>query len=100
MNPRDDQRAAPPNDEELPSRQDGASSPKETNPWLVTGVAAVLGFEFVGFIIAGAVVGTYIDRRFETAPYGLLISMLLMLAGVGWHIWLMIRRFVLNGESS
>jgi len=76
------------------------TNPSEQNPWLITGVVGALGFEFVGFMIAGAYVGTWIDRKWDISPYGLLFTMLFMLLAVGWHIYVIIRRFHRNGNLS
>lgn len=76
------------------------TNPTEQNPWLIAGVVGALGFEFVGFMIVGALLGTWIDRRWEVAPYGLLLTMLLMLLSVSWHIFRIIQRFHRNGNES
>jgi ATP synthase protein I len=61
---------------------------------LVVGIYGALGFEFVGAVLAGAWIGTRIDERFGTDPYGLVLSVLLMLLGVGWHIVRISRRLL------
>lgn len=76
------------------------TNPPEQNPWLITGVVGALGFEFVGFMMAGAYVGTWIDRKWEISPYGLLFTMLVMLISVGWHIYVIIQRFHRRGTQS
>lgn len=35
------------------------------------GRASALGFELVGIVIAGGLLGHFVDRRFETEPWGL-----------------------------
>lgn len=60
--------------------------------WLKAGIAAGLGFELIGFVLAGAFIGTQIDARFETSPWGLLVSMGLAFVAAGWHIYLVSRR--------
>ena len=51
--------------------------------WLKTGAAAALGFEFVGFVLAGVYIGTRIDARYETSPIGLLVTLGLAIAAAG-----------------
>ncbi len=72
----------------------------ERNPWLTIGIFGALGFEFVGFMIVGALVGTWIDRRWDTQPFGLIVTMLLMMLAVGWHIVMITRRLHRNGDPS
>ncbi|MFU8802746.1 MAG: AtpZ/AtpI family protein [Bradymonadaceae bacterium] len=77
---------------------DGDESDDQPADWVVIGVYGALGFEFVGAMLAGAWIGTYIDQRFGTYPYGLFITMLLMLLGVGVHIVHITRRLMNKGD--
>ena len=72
----------------------GDGTEEEPNPWLVAGVFGALGFEFVGFIVGGWVVGSAIDNYFGTEPYGTLGCILLGLVGVLWHIFRVSKRFL------
>lgn len=75
------------------------SKDDETSPWIVIGAASALGFEFMGFVLAGVFIGTRIDAHFDSEPVGLLVSVALALVAVGWHIYLVSRRFLKNGET-
>lgn len=72
----------------------GDESDEDKSPWLVAGVFGALGFEFVGFIVGGWVVGSAIDDYFGTEPYGTLICILLGLVGVLWHVYRVSKRFL------
>ncbi|MFP4600290.1 MAG: AtpZ/AtpI family protein [Persicimonas sp.] len=67
---------------------------EEQSPWVVAGVFAALGFEFVGFIVGGLLVGAYIDKSFGTGPWGVLVMVLLGLVGVLVHIYHVAKRFL------
>lgn len=45
---------------------------------------AALGFEFAGIVVAGVLVGYYIDARLGTAP---LFTLLLTLGGMGGALY-------------
>lgn len=67
---------------------------EEHSPWFVAGVFGALGFEFVGFIIGGYVVGYAVDSKFGTEPWGVLVCVLLGLVGVLWHVYRVAKRFL------
>lgn len=71
---------------------DGESGDSSGSMWVKTGIAAGLGFELLGLVLAGAYVGTRVDARFDTSPVGLLVSMGLAFVVAGWHIYLVSRR--------
>lgn len=77
--------ASPPEDD---TRQ------SERSPWIVAGAVGAMGFEFVGFVLGGAFIGTKLDEHFDTAPALLLVTMALAMVGVGWHIWKISQRFL------
>ena len=80
--------------------QGGSSTePATSNPWVKAGAAAALGFEFVGLVLAGVFVGVQIDARFDSSPIGLLVCLMLAMVAAGWHIYLVTRRYVLNGND-
>lgn len=70
-----------------------------TKLWVKAGAAGALGFEFVGFVLAGVFIGTRIDARYDSSPLGLLVSLGLAMVAAGWHIYLVSRRFLLDGEQ-
>lgn len=51
------------------------------SPALRFGRSVALFWDFVGTILAGAVVGWLVDRQFGTEPYGILGFLLLGVAG-------------------
>ncbi len=76
------------------------SGDEEPSMWLRTAAVAAMGFELVGFVLAGVFIGTWIDGRFDSSPTGLLISLALAMLGAGWHIHLVTRRFLSDEEAS
>ncbi len=68
--------------------------------WIKVGAAAGLGFEFVGFVLAGVFIGTRLDARYDSSPVGLLVCLGLAMVAAGWHIYLVSRRYLLDGEES
>ena len=83
------------------SRTSGGESTDSESPnlWVKASVAGALGFEFVGFVLAGVFIGTQIDAYFDSFPLGLLSSLTLALVGVSWHIYRVCRRVLLDDES-
>jgi F0F1-type ATP synthase assembly protein I len=79
-------------DEEQPLKE-GASD-EGPGDWVVVGIYGALGFEFVAAVLSGAWIGTFLDRRFGTGPYGLVGCIFVMLMGVGWHIVRISRRLL------
>ena len=67
---------------------------EERSPWFVTGVFGALGFEFVGFVVGGYIVGDVIDDSFGSEPWGVITMVLLGLLGVLWHIYRVAKRFL------
>jgi F0F1-type ATP synthase assembly protein I len=57
-------------------------------------VVSGLGFEFVSLVVGGALVGMWIDKRFETAPVALLVGIGLGMMSAAWHVWLLTRRLL------
>lgn len=90
-------------DEEQPLDSDGDTAPgrtdEETEPssdgddeesdvsWGKASMAAVLGFEFVGLLVAGLFVGYYIDQYFQTEPVGMLVGLAFGILAAGLHVW-------------
>ena len=78
---------------------DGESTEDEPNLWAKAGIAAALGFELVGFVLAGAFIGVHIDAYFDSSPVGLLASMGLAFVAAGLHIYRMTRRFLIDDDD-
>ena len=55
-----------------PLREPGGS-----NLWLRVGQLTAVAYEFLGSILAGALLGYFFDRHFETGPWGLIALTLL-----------------------
>ena len=66
--------------------------------WVVVGIFGALGVEFVSVTIGAIIIGTWIDRRYDTEPYGVLVAVLLALVSIGWHIVLIMKRFLRDGD--
>jgi hypothetical protein len=57
-------------------------------------VVGGLGFEFVGLVVGGALVGMWVDGRLEVAPAGLLTGVGLGVMSAAWHTWKLARRLL------
>lgn len=66
------------------------------SPLVKVGVLAALGFEFVAFTLVGVYGGIWIDERFGTEPFGLLLCLILALAAAGTHIVRISKRFIVD----
>ncbi len=77
---------------------EGADS-QSPNLWVKAGVASALGFEFVGFVLAGVFIGVQIDARFDSSPVGLLVSLALAIFCASGHIYLVCRRVLMDDEA-
>lgn len=75
---------------------EGTSSRKM---WVKAATAAALGFELVGFAMAGVFVGILFDGHFDTSPVGLLVSLALAFVAAGWHIWRVSQRVLLDNDD-
>lgn len=51
--------------------------PPGRNPWVVAGQLTAVAWEFLGSIVAGAVLGYLLDRHFGWSPWGLIACTLL-----------------------
>ena len=51
--------------------------PPQRNLWVLFGQLTSVAWEFLGSILAGALLGWLADRHFETAPWGLIACTLL-----------------------
>lgn len=77
------------------SDQDEARS---TSLWARAGAYGAIGFEFTGFVLAGVLLGQFVDDRYGTGPWGLLGGLLLALTAAGVHIWQLVRAFISSDE--
>ena len=50
--------------------------PRKRNFWVVSGELTAVAFEFTGAIVAGVVVGWFVDDHFETEPWLLIVGTL------------------------
>ena len=58
---------------------------------------AALGFEFAGTVVAGVLLGYYIDERLGTAP---LFTLLLTLSGMGGALYRLLWNLKRTNSSS
>lgn len=73
---------------------DESTQERETSPWVIAGVYGALGFEFVGFIVGGYLVGQAIDEWLGSYPVATLACIALGLVGVLWHTYRISKRFL------
>lgn len=78
---------------------DDESTGSSPSLWAKAGIAAALGFELVGFVLAGVFIGVQVDAYFDSSPVGLLASMGLAFVGAGWHIYRITRRFLIDDDE-
>lgn len=63
------------------------------NPIVRYGRYGAIAFEFSGSIAAGAIIGWWVDGRFGTQPYGLLLLTLLSIVGGFIRLIRVLRQF-------
>lgn len=85
--------------ESEPADGDEPKGSESRQMWARAGIAGALGFELVGLVLAGAFLGVQFDARFDTSPVGLLVGVALAMVTAGWHVYLVTRRFLLDGEE-
>jgi len=66
------------------------------SPIVKVGVLAALGFEFVAFTLVGVYGGIWIDQRFDSEPFGLVLCLIVALAAAGLHIVRISKRFIID----
>lgn len=78
------------------SDREGENSAPDQGPSQLKklGVLGAMGFEFVGFIVGGALIGRWIDARFSTAPWGVIGMILLGMLAAFWHIYRVVTRYL------
>ena len=67
-----------------------------SSPLVKVGVLAALGFEFVAFTLVGVYAGIWLDERFDTEPFGLILCLILALTAAGIHIMKISQRFIVD----
>ena len=67
---------------------------------VVLGTVSALGFELLGFVLAGLFLGSRIDSHFGSEPVGLVVFVFLALAAFGWHAYRISQRYLFDhGEE-
>lgn len=54
-----------------------SSPPRTRNLWVLAAQLTAVAWEFLGTILAGAIVGYFLDRQFDSDPWGLIACTLL-----------------------
>jgi F0F1-type ATP synthase assembly protein I len=65
----------------------------EGGPFLRGGRYVAAAWEFIGAIVAGAVIGWFLDDRLGWAPWGIMACMLLAVVGAMVRLIQTLRRF-------
>ncbi|MFB6371868.1 MAG: AtpZ/AtpI family protein, partial [Bradymonadaceae bacterium] len=63
-------------DESTDTTSDDESGDDGPSDWAQAGMVGAIGFEFVGFIAVGILVGRWIDQQLGIEPLGLLVGLL------------------------
>jgi F0F1-type ATP synthase assembly protein I len=86
---------------EHPSDETPDTSTREQSrsDWAKAGMIGALGFELVAFVGIGIYGGTWLDQRLGTAPFGLLVGLLVSTLAAGVHIWKMVTRLMPNDDD-
>ena len=69
---------------------------KEKHPLVVAATVGALGMEFVGLVVACFFIGSQIDERFGSGPWGTVVTLALGMIGAGWHVYLVTKRFLID----
>jgi ATP synthase protein I len=70
-------------------------------PVSLAGYALRLATELVAGVLVGAFIGWWIDKRFGTSPFGLLVCFILGAAAGGWNIVRAVKRMnALNAANA
>ena len=65
----------------------------DTSPLFITyGKYGALGFEFAGAIVAGLLIGNYADTQFGTAPFLLVIGVIVGMSGAIYRLIIVLQR--------
>ena len=64
------------------------------SPWVKAGIFGALGFEFIGFTLVGVLLGNWIDTKFDSEPFGLLVCLAISMMAAGLHLFTITKRFL------
>lgn len=67
---------------------------KFDSPWRAIGFAGLVGVDFAICIVAGVLIGRYVDRLLSTNPWCMLIGLLLGLATGVYSVYRLIRPYL------
>lgn len=83
------------------NRDNSGNSPKETgpSPLLQAGIFGALGFQFVAVVIVSYFMGDWLDDKYGTSPWGVLVLIILGMVGTGIHTYRITKRFVMDEEE-
>jgi F0F1-type ATP synthase assembly protein I len=73
--------------------------PKE-GPWLTYGRYGALGFEFAGSVIAGILLGRYVDGWLGTEPWAMILGAVGGLSGAVYRLILVLQQLSRHGHNS
>lgn len=73
--------------------------PKES-PWLAYGRYGALGFEFAGAVIAGILLGRYVDGWLGTEPWAMILGAVGGLSGAIYRLIIVLQRLSRRGQNS
>jgi F0F1-type ATP synthase assembly protein I len=54
-----------------------SEEPRDRNFWVLASQLTAVAWEFLGSILAGALLGYFVDRQFTSGPWGLIVCTLL-----------------------
>ena len=69
------------------------------SPLLQTAVFGALGFQFVAVVVSTYFLGDWVDTKYDSSPWGVVVLMALGLVGTGIHTVRITRRFVALHEE-
>lgn len=69
------------------------------SPLLQTAVFGALGMQFVAAVVTTYFLGAWIDERYSSSPWGVVVMMGLGLVGTGIHTFRITKRFVASTED-
>lgn len=70
------------------------------HPWLTYGRYGALGFEFAGAVIAGILLGRYVDEWLGTGPWAMLLGAVGGLSGAIYRLVVVLQQFARRGQNA
>ncbi|MCS6927243.1 MAG: AtpZ/AtpI family protein [Candidatus Binatia bacterium] len=70
------------------------------SPWLTYGRYGALGFEFAGAVIAGILLGRYLDEWLGTTPWAMLLGAIGGLSGAIYRLVLVLQQLSRRGQNA